>query len=157
MKIISYRIEDHDALTDIWLRAVRQTHHFLSEEDIAFYHRLVRDEALQAVELWTALGEDGKPAGFIGLDGAKVEMLFVDPERHGRGIGRRLLDHAAELKGRGLSVDVNEQNEAALAFYKRYGFVQTGRSELDGSGRPFPLLHLALAPCEKLPGGGSPH
>ncbi|MFG0216780.1 acetyltransferase, partial [Brevibacillus porteri] len=26
----------------------------------------------------------------------------------------------------------------------RYGFVQTGRSELDGSGKPFPLLHLDL-------------
>jgi len=24
------------------------------------------------------------------------------------------------------------------------GFVQTGRSELDGEGNPFPLLHLKL-------------
>lgn len=43
-----------------------------------------------------------------------------------------------------LSVDVNEQNPQAVGFYLHYGFVQTGRSPLDGEGRPFPLLHMSL-------------
>jgi putative acetyltransferase len=38
---------------------------------------------------------------------------------------------------------VNEQNEGACAFYRKLGFRQVGRSELDDSGRPFPILHLA--------------
>jgi putative acetyltransferase len=42
-----------------------------------------------------------------------------------------------------LRVDVNEGNPGALAFYRRLGFTQTGRSPLDGAGRPYPLLHLA--------------
>lgn len=42
-------------------------------------------------------------------------------------------------------VDVNEQNEQALGFYRRLGFAQVGRSPLDGEGRPYPLLHLAQA------------
>ncbi|WP_042167489.1 acetyltransferase [Paenibacillus gorillae] len=142
--IIPYRSEDHEQLVGIWHRAVVATHHFLTEEDIQFFHEMVRNEALTGVELWTHYDEANKPTGFIGLDGTKVEMLFVDPVRHGQGIGRALLKHAEELKGNLLQVDVNEQNEGACAFYRRYGFVQTGRSELDGSGKPFPLLHLEL-------------
>ena len=46
------------------------------------------------------------------------------------------------LKGP-LRVDVNEQNPEALGFYLANGFEVTGRSPLDGQGRPFPLLHLA--------------
>ena len=52
--------------------------------------------------------------------------------------------HARELKGE-LTVDVNEQNPAAVRFYEACGFVVEGRSELDSSGRPFPLLHMRQA------------
>jgi putative acetyltransferase len=37
---------------------------------------------------------------------------------------------------------VNEQNPAACGFYEHLGFVVVGRSEVDGTGRPFPLLHM---------------
>ena len=43
-------------------------------------------------------------------------------------------------------VDVNEQNPGALAFYKKHGFEIASRDEYDDAGRPFPILHLALAP-----------
>ena len=81
--------------------------------------------------------------GFIGLSDNHVEMLFVDPKQHGQGIGRALLDHVRTSRAT-LSVDVNEQNPQAAGFYLHYGFVQTGRSPLDGEGRPFPLLHMSL-------------
>ncbi|SEK81631.1 hypothetical protein SAMN05518856_10534 [Paenibacillus sp. OK003] len=35
-------------------------------------------------------------------------------------------------------------NAGAARFYEKMGFVQMGRSELDGSGNPFPLLHLEI-------------
>ncbi|EHS57722.1 acetyltransferase [Paenibacillus sp. Aloe-11] len=140
--IIAYREENHDQLVDIWHRAVRRTHTFLEEEDIQFYHHIVRNGALREVEIWMEWNESQGPTGFIGLDGPKIEMLFVDPELHGQGIGSRLIQHAGKIKGTHLKVDVNEQNEKAHAFYKHLGFVQTGRSELDGSGRAFPLLHM---------------
>jgi putative acetyltransferase len=38
--------------------------------------------------------------------------------------------------------DVSEQNPQAAGFSVRQGFVAVGRSETDGEGRPFPLLHL---------------
>ncbi|WP_028562421.1 acetyltransferase [Paenibacillus pinihumi] len=144
MTIIPYHADIHDQLVDIWHRAVRQTHSFLSEEDIQFYHQMVREAALTSVEVQVALNENREPVGFIGTDGQMIEMLFIDPDYHGQGIGKQLLNHIIEQKGSDLTVDVNEQNDGAKGFYEHYGFVQTGRSELDGSGRPFPLLHMKL-------------
>ncbi|MGM1048064.1 MAG: acetyltransferase [Bacillota bacterium] len=143
-KIVPYQQNYHEKLVDIWYRAVVITHTFLSEKDIQFYHHIVQNEALKEVEVWVEVNGNNEPIGFIGLNGSKIEMLFVDPNYHGQGIGSRLLKNTEKLKGSHLEVDVNEQNEGARAFYKRYGFVQTGRSELDGTGRPFPLLHLEL-------------
>lgn len=144
MNMIPYDSALHDQLVELWERAVRATHHFLTEEDIAFYRGIVRDEALRAVELSIAITAGGEPAGFVGWHNSQIEMLFVDPSAHRQGIGRSLIQHAVERIGPKTSVDVNEQNEQAVLFYKRLGFKQVGRSELDASGRPFPLLHMKL-------------
>jgi hypothetical protein len=42
------------------------------------------------------------------------------------------------------TVDVNEQNPQAVGFYLHIGCEVVGRSELDGMGKPYPLLHLRL-------------
>ncbi len=88
---------DHPTLLDIWLRSVRATHAFLTEDDIQALYPLVRDIALPALELWV-LCESDVAVGFMGLAGAKVEALFLEPQFTGRGGGRRLLDHARQLK-----------------------------------------------------------
>lgn len=135
---------DHPQLLNIWLRSVRATHHFLQESDIEALLPQLRDIYLPAVELWVAVDAEDCPLGFIGLNENHVEMLFIEPDLRGQGIGRALLDHANSSRSK-MSVDVNEQNPEAVGFYLHYGFVQTGRSPLDGEGRPFPLLHLSLA------------
>ncbi|EOG1029187.1 GNAT family N-acetyltransferase, partial [Pseudomonas aeruginosa] len=103
---------DNTALVDLWERSVRATHDFLSEADIVELYPQVRDLYLPAVEVWVLVDDDGVAQGFIGLNQAHVEMLFVEPGLRGRGIGRRLLDHARATWPR-LSVDVNEQNPQA--------------------------------------------
>jgi putative acetyltransferase len=133
--------EDHSTLLEIWPRSVRATPAFLTEADIQALHPLVRDHALPALELWV-LEADGVFLGWMGLDGSKLEALFMDPQHAGKGGGRRLVDHARALEGP-LTLDVNEQNPGAVAFYRRLGFKVVGRSDLDGQGRPFPLLHMA--------------
>jgi putative acetyltransferase len=45
-------------------------------------------------------------------------------------------------------VDVNEQNEQAVGFYRHLGFEVEGRSSVDGLGLPFPLLHMRLPAAE---------
>jgi ribosomal protein S18 acetylase RimI-like enzyme len=48
------------------------------------------------------------------------------PEFRGRGLAARLLDHAGGLAGdagaRGLSIVVEDTNQAAIALYKKQGF-----------------------------------
>ena len=70
-------------------------------------------------------------------------MLFIHPAHRGKSIGKTLLEYAiSNLKV--TKVDVNEQNNDAIGFYKRYGFEAIGRSETDASGKPYPILHLEL-------------
>jgi putative acetyltransferase len=133
---------DIPALVEIWLRSVRATHGFLSEQDIAALEPLVREQVLPKLEVWVL--ETEAPIGFMALNGNSLEALFIDPAHIGAGGGRLLLEHARRLKG-ALSVDVNEQNPAALRFYLANGFEVVGRSETDSGGRPFPLLHLREA------------
>ena len=128
-------------LLEIWEAAVRATHDFLGEEDITFYRRVIRDDFLPTAEVYVQPDGRGRPEAFMGLYEARVEALFVHPTRRGRGLGRGLLQHARALRG-ALTVDVNEQNEVARGFYRRLGFVETGRSPLDHQGRPFPLVHM---------------
>lgn len=135
---------DRDVLFGIWLRSVRATHDFVSPEDIRAYIPLVRDYLASCEpEFWVVSSDDGAVMGFMGLSGSRIEALFLSPECRGRGAGRQLVQHARTLRGE-LTTDVNEQNHAARRFYERCGFVVEGRSELDDTGRPYPLLHMRL-------------
>ena len=127
-------------LLEVWESAVRATHDFLSDADIAFYRKVIRDNFLPTAELYVWPGE-GRADGFMGLHEQRIEALFVHAACRGKGAGRALVEHARGLRG-ALEVDVNEQNEQARGFYEAMGFRLVGRSPLDHEGRPFPLLHL---------------
>lgn len=71
-------------------------------------------------------------------------MLFIDPDYRGKGLGKALLSYGVE-HCQATAVDVNEQNPQAVNFYLKFGFKVIGRSELDGMGKPYPLLHLSLS------------
>lgn len=138
------RATDFPRLLEVWEAAVRATHDFLEEHDIQLLKPLLIEQYFPQVQLSCMRGDDGTIAGFLGYAEGKVEMLFVDPQHHGMGIGRALLNDAVTRLGAN-QVDVNEQNPKALGFYLSQGFAVAGRSPLDGGGRPFPILHLRLA------------
>ena len=128
-------------LTDIWLRSVRASHGFLNESDLDSLRPATANYFQQPeLEIWVPC-QGLRLVGFMCLSGAVVDALFLEPDCWRKGLGTRLLTHARCLKGP-LSVNVNEQNEAAVRFYRANGFSVSGRSELDDAGRPFPLLHL---------------
>jgi ribosomal protein S18 acetylase RimI-like enzyme len=70
-------------------------------------------------------------AGYVAVEDAedvvRIEQLFVSPEHEGEGVGHQLLEWAegyAISKGvRSLQVSVETDNERALDFYRRSGFV----------------------------------
>ncbi len=128
-----------EELADVWEKAVRSSHHFLSEADIDYYRPRFKEIYLNAVDLYVVR----KPgiSAFMGLGSDTVEMLFVLPEEQGKGIGTALLDYAfADKHVR--KIDVNEQNEKAYKFYLKRGYRAVGREEADAEGKPFPIVHL---------------
>lgn len=132
--------EDRPAMLRVWGDAVRATHDFLTPEDCAFYEAMVRDVVLPN-HAATVATIDGTVVGWSIVVAGDLACLFVDPARHREGIGRRLLEASAAT-----TIDVNEQNAGARAFYERMGFAVVGRSGRDGTGRPYPLLHLRRRP-----------
>jgi putative acetyltransferase len=127
---------------EVWEASVRATHDFLTDADIEGLKPLLPGY-LGAVDLWGVRDDEGRVVAFLGVVDRNVEMLFIHPSHRGRGIGRELMEFAVDGLG-AQTVDVNEQNEQAVGFYRHIGFEVTGRSELDGQGNPFPLLHMRV-------------
>lgn len=132
--------QDHDRLAAVWRAAVVATHHFLTAAEVDGYEVQVRGYLPQMPEIWVA-EEGGEIVGFLAHDQGSIEMLFVDPARHSRGIGRALVDRVA-ARFPVLRVDVNEENPGARGFYAALGFAVIGRSDQDAEGQPHPILHL---------------
>ena len=135
---------DYPTLLTLWEASVRATHHFLHEGDIEFFKKIIQEESVfDSVNLTVVRKDQGEILGFMGVARNRLEMMFLTPEARGKGIGKLLLKHAIEQLKINL-VDVNEQNEAARQFYEHVGFTVVSRSELDGSGKPYPILHMQL-------------
>ncbi|WP_022682173.1 acetyltransferase [Sphingobium bisphenolivorans] len=139
------RAADGARLLDIWRSAVDATHDFLSAQDRFAIEQEV-SASLPNAPAWLATDPDDRAVGFMLIDGTHMDALFIDPEWRGQGIGRLLVEHGLALHPT-LTTDVNEQNEQAIGFYERLNFARTGRSDTDGQGRPYPLLHLRHAPA----------
>lgn len=133
---------DFEEIITVWEASVRATHHFLTEDDIQAYKTLIYNEYLDLQDLYVTK-QDEAITGFIGINNDLVQMLFIDPLSRGTGIGKQLLNYAVATHGIS-KVDVNEQNEQALGFYKHFGFVVTERSAGDAAGKPYPVLSMEI-------------
>lgn len=142
-KIDSIKKTEYNEVVNIWEASVRATHHFLKEEDIQYFKPLILNTYLDAVELKCVRNEEDKIIGFLGIANENLKKLFIHPDSRGKQIGKTLLNFSIE-KMNVKKVDVNEQNEQAVDFYKKCGFETTSRSELDSSGKPYPALHMEL-------------
>ena len=131
-----------DALRNVWERSVRATHTFLTEDEIVRIGNYVPD-AFRSVPILVLAENDSVPAGFMGIDGNMLEMLFIDPDSRGKGAGRKLLERGISEYGVRRTT-VNEQNPQAVGFYRHMGFIETDRSDTDSDGRPYPILTMEL-------------
>lgn len=132
---------DYQQLMKIWESAVLNTHDFLKQEDFNYY----KEQIPSYFEHVTLLGfeDSGVLVGFMGVAEENLEMLFIHNDYRGKGIGRQLFRYGInQLKI--TKVDVNEQNTQAVDFYKHIGFHVVNRSELDGQGKEYPILHMEL-------------
>ena len=127
--------------TAIWEDSVRATHLFLSEAKIQTIKAYVPQALTGVSHLLVAERAQGQPVAFMGIEGPRLEMLFLSPAEQGAGLGRQLLEygirhyHLQELT-------VNEQNPQAVGFYQHMGFETYRRTDCDEQGGPYPLLYM---------------
>ena len=130
---------DLDALTDVWERAARTSHDFMDPDDLDALRPFIRDSYLPSMHVRLA-EVDGSPIAFVGSAEGHVELLYVDPPFHGRGLGTLLLDEVGPDGAH--SVEVYADNLTGVGFDRSRGFVVSRRRETDAAGRPYPMVVL---------------
>lgn len=143
MKIQPAISSQFNEIIAVWESSVSATHDFLTEENISELKIAILEQYLPQLAVYVAMDEDDQVNGFLGVSENKLEMLFISQQNRGHGTGKKLLNFALEQLSIN-EVDVNEQNPQAVGFYKHMGFKQYARSEIDGEGNPFPILHMRL-------------
>lgn len=120
LEIRQYGSADLEAVLHSWEVATRLAHEFMTDGFIAQERRNVAEIYIPNADVWVAEVR-GEVRGFVALMGNEVGAIFVQPDFHGRGVGRALMDKAQELQG-DLEVEVFEVNEIGRRFYSKYGF-----------------------------------
>ncbi len=128
-------------LLEIWENSVRATHLFLSDDEIKSIKKYVPQALKEISHLVIAENESKIPIAFMGIDGQKLEMLFVSNKQRGKGIGKRLIEYGIEIYSIN-ELTVNEQNPLAKDFYEHMGFQVYKKSNYDEQGNPYPLLYM---------------
>ncbi len=141
-EIEKYQDKYKPQILAVWERAVLATHDFLTAQDFQEIKTFLQQFDFTTLEVYCLIRQE-KISGFMAIHDRKLEMLFIDSDYFGIGLGRSLLDYAVQVLDVD-RVDVNEQNIQAVGFYKKMGFQVVDRSETDDQGRNYPLLHMKL-------------
>ncbi len=142
LKIVEYKDSHKSEILSVWENSVKATHHFLLEPDFEEYKAILQNFDFKDLDVF-CLEDNAKIVGFIGIHSEKIEMLFLNPDYIGKGLGKQLIDFAFsnfEIN----YVDVNEQNPKATEFYQKWGFETFDRTEKDDMGKPYPILKMKL-------------
>lgn len=138
--IVEYKDSHKDEILTVWERSVKATHHFVLESDFKEYEQILKNFDFKDIDVF-CLENSQEVVGFIGIHSEKIEMLFLNPDHIGKGLGKQLIDFAF-LNFDINYLDVNEQNPKAKEFYQKMGFEIFDRTEKDDSGKPYPILKM---------------
>jgi len=95
------------------------------------YDQAVICKELKDGVIWKILRQDQIPIGYVSYSmiapgECKLHKIYVDPEHHGKGLGKRLMQDAADYarahQAHTLLLRVNRANEKALRAYHAFGF-----------------------------------
>lgn len=93
-------------------------------------------------ETWVAERE-GDLVGYLVLDPAWLDSVYVHPELTGQGIGTVLLDLAKSLRPDGFALWVFRTNVRAQQFYRRHGLLALESTDGDGNEEKAPDVRMA--------------
>jgi putative acetyltransferase len=132
-----YRDEDEDAVIALWLKTWQRAYPSIDFAARVTWWRerwrkdLVPDAAIIVAE------QSGDLIGFVTIDlKGYLDQLVVSPDHWGSDLGNALLDEAKRLSPDGITLLVNTDNNRAIRFYERNGFVRAGGDVNPTSGKP---------------------
>ena len=141
--IRKYDKHDIEVVVSTWRRASELAHPFLTKAFLDQEDANMRNIYLAFAETWV-IEIDGVVVGFIALIEDEIGGLFLDPDFHGQGLGRALVDKAVIQKGP-LKVEVFKENIIGRRFYDAYGFRETEEFIHEASGQT--TLRMNFAPA----------
>ncbi|WP_304228467.1 GNAT family N-acetyltransferase [Lactobacillus kitasatonis] len=122
MKIKAYEKQYFDQLGMVMDKARMQE---LKSENLEQVFVAFRDapylDYLMSCKIFLAF-EDVKLVGFIGFKPGKIEFIYVDPDKQGRGIATMLMEKALNKLKRPIKLEVFTNNKQAKSLYKKFGF-----------------------------------
>jgi len=133
-----YAAADEDTAIELWRRTWQAAY-----PDIDFAARVDwwrarwRSELVRSAEIVLAFAGDDL-VGIVTVDPRTryLDQIVVAPERWGSGIAATLVAEAKRVSPAGLDLDVNTDNDRAISFYKKRGFVVSGAGTNPISGKP---------------------
>ena len=136
MNLRPYTATDEDAAIELWRRTWAQHYpHIDFDARVGWWRERWRNELVPAAEIVVA-EVDGGLAGFVTVDPKTqyLDQIVVAPELWGSGLATALLNEAKRRSPNGLFLLVNKDNDRAIAFYAKHGFVYDGDDKNPVSG-----------------------
>jgi ribosomal protein S18 acetylase RimI-like enzyme len=124
MQVRPFEESDFEAVLALWHETCRATYTFIPLEqhyDLDSRRGFFRGSILPRCAL-TIAEADGRPLGFLAMEGDYVDRLYVAVGEQRQGVGEALLAHARAVSPRGLRLHTHVANTGARAFYEKHGF-----------------------------------
>lgn len=137
-----YEAQDEEAAIGLWLRTWQATYPTIDfAARLDWWRERWRSELVPTTTVTLAEignGLDRGLVGFVTVDPRTryLDQLVVAPEHWGSTVGKALIAEAKRLSPGGLLLDVNIDNNRAIRFYEKRGFVITGPGKNPRSGKP---------------------
>jgi putative acetyltransferase len=129
---------DEDAAIELWRRTWQQHYpHLDFSARVDWWRERWRNDLVPTATI-TVAETKGKLAGFVTVDARTgyLDQIVVAPEAWGAQIAPALIAEAKRLSPLGLDLKVNADNDRAIRFYEKHGFVVTGDDVNPVSGAP---------------------
>jgi putative acetyltransferase len=140
-----YRADDEDAAIALWQQTWQLAYPSIDfAARVPWWRERWRDELVPKAAIIVA-EQAGTLVGFVTIDASGyLDQLVVAPDRWGSELATKLVDEAKRRSPDGVTLKVNADNNRAIRFYERSGFVHAGEDVNPASKRP--VLQMAWKP-----------
>lgn len=137
--IRKFKLDDMDAVLEIWLSASIKAHDFVSPSFWESQLADMRNIYLPSSTVYV-YENNARVAGFYALADEHLAAIFVSPEQQGQGIGKAMMAHA-KILSKNLTLSVYKDNQPSVNFYLSQGFTIASEQLCEHTGQVEYTMH----------------